>query len=287
MGIYITIILTALLFILAVHFSGMKRKYTSKMAYWLVFYLISAVFILAVAKEQAIAILIIISSLFVIAYLTFLFQKQGVLFQLQTVKQQSLHNIYQSLKSETPLPILHGWTITPELGSVYVDEILHKKPSLIVEAGSGTSTILSGLACKRNGKGRVIALDHDENYSKITAEMIKKYDLDDYCTVYHCPLKKYDIEGESFSWYNIDALEIQEKSIDILLVDGPFEKANKLARYPAYPLLKPFLSEGVTIVVDDADRKDETEMIRRWLVDLEGYQKISHESEKGVSVLKI
>lgn len=286
MAFFLLPVLIGVLFLVTVHFSGLKRKNSVHLVYWSVSYLIAAIFSMAFSDDWKLPMLFICSTFYVLAALVFLFQLQRKQIDLQTIKQQSLLNIFHTLAPSVPLPILHGWTITPELGSVYINEILQQEPRLIVEAGSGTSTIFSGMTCRKLGKGKVLALDHDAEYSEQTRQMIKNYQLEDWCEVKHCPLKVYDIDGQKYSWYDIEHLELADSSIDMLLVDGPFEKANKLARYPAYPLLKSKLSEKLVLVVDDAARPDEAKMVDLWLKDLKGYGKTSHQSEKGLIVVK-
>jgi hypothetical protein len=54
--------------------------------------------------------------------------------------------------------------------------------------------------------------------------------------------------------------------IDLLLVDGPpaYAAGHALARYPALPVLGDRLASGATVVLDDAERPGEQEVLRRW-----------------------
>jgi hypothetical protein len=59
-----------------------------------------------------------------------------------------------------------------------------------------------------------------------------------------------------------------------------------LARYPALPMFFERLSESAIVLVDDASRPDEQEMIKRWLKE---YPVFSHEflpHEKGTVILR-
>jgi hypothetical protein len=55
--------------------------------------------------------------------------------------------------------------------------------------------------------------------------------------------------------------------IPMLVVDGPPRATGAAARYPAFPLLQSVLAQKATIVLDDADRPDEEEIVSRWLAD--------------------
>lgn len=74
--------------------------------------------------------------------------------------------------------------------------------------------------------------------------------------------------------------------IDLLVVDGPPEQTAPLAREPALPRLLPRMATRWTVLLDDADRPDETEIVRRWLT-LAPRSRLSRPpAEKGLAVLR-
>ena len=54
-------------------------------------------------------------------------------------------------------------------------------------------------------------------------------------------------------------------NIDLLFVDGPPRKTQNNARYPAVRFFKSKLNSGALIILDDADRVDETQIQKMWL----------------------
>ncbi len=82
------------------------------------------------------------------------------------------------------------------------------------------------------------------------------------------------------SWYDESALteglrtalqgdptdDLIDDLIDLLLVDGPpaYVAGMGLARYPALPVMLDRLAPGATLVLDDAERPGEQEVLRRW-----------------------
>jgi hypothetical protein len=52
--------------------------------------------------------------------------------------------------------------------------------------------------------------------------------------------------------------------IDLLIIDGPPEDLNPLARFPALHFLENKLSDNATIILDDAGRKDEKTITALW-----------------------
>jgi hypothetical protein len=74
------------------------------------------------------------------------------------------------------------------------------------------------------------------------------------------------VAGRPRTWYDLKGLSALDP-IDLLVVDGPPFFVGALARYPALPLLWDRLAQDVTILLDDADRPDEREVVRRWCGD--------------------
>ncbi|MFZ1332125.1 MAG: hypothetical protein WAR83_08050, partial [Flavobacteriales bacterium] len=55
-----------------------------------------------------------------------------------------------------PLPPTRGWAASPDLLRTVYGHVLAEQPQLVLEASSGTSTIVIAYAMKRLGKGHVI-----------------------------------------------------------------------------------------------------------------------------------
>jgi len=77
------------------------------------------------------------------------------------------------------------------------------------------------------------------------------------------PLRSLRVDGEDYRWYDTAAVEDLD-GIDLLLVDGPPAAVGPLARYPAVPRLESKLSPTATIILDDAARSDERQILMRW-----------------------
>ena len=66
------------------------------------------------------------------------------------------------LPASDVLPSTRGWAASPDLLLVLVDLMITERPSLVVECGSGASTLWLALAMRRfKIDGRIVALDHD------------------------------------------------------------------------------------------------------------------------------
>ena len=200
-------------------------------------------------------------------------------------KNQTLFSIYDTLKPDIPLPLMTGWAAEPELIYTILKEIAFHQPQAIFEIGSGSSTIISSLFLKQLGKGKVISIDHDDRYFDQNKRELQRYGVDNIARLHYAPIKKQHVGGKEFLWYDLENIEIDHK-IDMVIVDGPPFKLNEYARYPAVPLLYEYLSDHAIIILDDAHRKDEAQIIKRWS---EEYPDLSFEfvgSEKGIGILR-
>jgi predicted O-methyltransferase YrrM len=184
----------------------------------------------------------------------------------QTFRQlEALQNLNAVLPANDVLPATRGWAASPDLLAVLVDLVVAERPSLVVECGSGASTLWLALAMRRFGiDGRVVALDHDPVFGGKTRDLLARHDVGDLAEVRDAPLESFSLDGETYSWYARRAWE-DLTEIDLLFVDGPPATTGHLARYPALPLLSGALSPVVTAVLDDLVVPDMQKVLRRWL----------------------
>ncbi len=175
----------------------------------------------------------------------------------------ALFSIHQIIKLRSPLPIMHDWAISSDYAHYLLKTILNKGEGNVIDIGSGISTILLGYAVEKNGKGKVISLEHDKEYFGKTLELIKDHGLEKYVELYYCPLISVEISGQPWLWYDISKVQIPE-NIVLISVDGPPGNTQKLARYPAVPQLKFTIKSGTTILLDDAKRSEEDEIAAKW-----------------------
>jgi predicted O-methyltransferase YrrM len=184
----------------------------------------------------------------------------------QTFRQlEALQNLNALLPASEVLPATRGWAASPDLLLVLVDLVITGRPSLVVECGSGASTLWLALAMRKfKTDGRIIALDHDPVFGGKTRDLLARHDVADLAEVRDAPLESYDLAGETYSWYARRAWE-DLAGIDLLFVDGPPAATGPQARYPALPLLSGSLSPVAAVVVDDLVVPDMQKVLRRWL----------------------
>jgi predicted O-methyltransferase YrrM len=184
----------------------------------------------------------------------------------QTFRQlEALQNLSAVLPATDLLPATRGWAASPDLLAVLVDLVITDRPALVVECGSGASTLWLALAMRRfKINGRIIALDHDPVYGGKTRDFLIRHDVGDLAEVRDAPLKSVRLDGQAYSWYARRAWQ-DLTGIDLLFVDGPPAATGHQARYPALPLLGKSLSPFATVVLDDLVVPDMQEVLRLWL----------------------
>jgi len=164
-----------------------------------------------------------------------------------------------------------GFSITGEEAAYLFHLIRRQRPKLIMELGSGSSTVLFAAAIRANGGGRIISIEHDREHVERTRTMLRHADLLDRVELVHAPLVDVALNGRTFQWYDLGAkLATLSEKIDFLFVDGPPGKVQTLSRFPALPMLASHLSLRALVMVDDGAREDEIEMVKRW-GELEGF----------------
>jgi hypothetical protein len=175
---------------------------------------------------------------------------------------------------------LRGWAASPDFLLLLAEHVTRYKPTVIVECSSGASTLVLAQCAKQNNQGLVLSLEHDSLYAEQTRQELIKQDLQEWAIVIDAPLTDYTLHENRYLWYSLDDQHLKQP-IDMLIIDGPPGGLNPLARYPAGPLLLPLLSKNAAVFLDDANRPDEQEIIRKWQADFPALKSISHNCEKG------
>lgn len=176
--------------------------------------------------------------------------------------------LFQGFTPRAPMPSSGDYALNPTDLLELLFLVRTRRPRLVLELGSGTSTIWLAYVLEQTG-GRLISLDHDPEYASRTRAALLAHGLTGVAEVRDAPLAPVELDGRSYSWYDPAVLEDLD-DIDFLLVDGPPAAVGPDSRYPALPVAGPRLAAQATIVFDDANRKDEQAAIDRWLATVDG-----------------
>lgn len=195
------------------------------------------------------------------------FKRIGTASETQLSELSALANLYTMFRPGEEVPVLGGFAAAPQT-ILRLTSLVRELPddALIVECGSGSSTVWLALACRRAGKGRVVALEHHELYAERTREALARHGLDDVAEVRVAPLEPVTVGGEKHDWYAAPRWT-DLRGIDLLFVDGPPGNVGPRSRFPAFPLLASALDDAAIVALDDAQRQDEADIAADWLAE--------------------
>jgi hypothetical protein len=179
---------------------------------------------------------------------------------------EALVSLYRLLDGKVDLPPTRFGPVSPDFLLHVIAFIRRHEPRIIVECGSGTSTIVLAHLLKSLGiDSHIYAIENFAPSIDTVRQHLRQHNLERFVTIIAVPLveKRYDGFETAFRWYDLDSNSIPAQ-IDLLIVDGPQGMVNRYARYPAGPELLPKLSRNAHVFIDDANRPDEKTMVRLW-----------------------
>lgn len=198
---------------------------------------------------------------------------------------QPLLDLARVLPTRLPLPSLSGYAIAPDAALLLAELIARDRPKLVVETGSGVSTLVIAYALDRLGEGgRVVALDHDAAYAERTRALIREHGLEATAQVVTAPLEPIDIEGRSYRWYARSALE-GLGAIDLVFDDGPPRHVGPMLRYASLHVFADRLSPRGTFVLDVVG-SEERDVLARWKHALPRFEQEMLATKKGNVIIR-
>lgn len=202
-----------------------------------------------------------------------------------TQQLEAFIGIQSFLQHGERLPGMHGWPVSPDF-ALYLIELLDSNDyDLILEFGSGTSTVLMAKTLARIGRKAPdkaatiqVAFEHLEQYHAQTLAHLQSAGLADAVQLTLAPLQPYHApNGNTYAYYSCHeklaelAKALPDSGLKILMVvDGPPGSTGKHARYPCLPaVLAHFHNKQIDILLDDYARIDEKEIGKIWLEELQ------------------
>jgi predicted O-methyltransferase YrrM len=160
-----------------------------------------------------------------------------------------------------------GWAIEPDFGRLVVQRALQiRAPGVVVECGSGTTTLLIARALRDRGAGRLFSIENDRGYADRTWRSLQQAGLSDWVHPIVAPIERQRFGSRSVSWFSSSVIEAAlpaDASIDLLIVDGP-PMLEPWSRWPAVEALWPRLSDECSVLLDDGRRPWERRTALAW-----------------------
>ncbi len=196
----------------------------------------------------------------------------------------TINRFLENIDLIKPLPAFGGSAISEDFADILMDRIIDRRPEVIVELGSGVSTLVSAYCLKKNGAGKIYSVDNDKKYLEITRGSLMSHGLMDYVELILAPIKRNLINWRMYTWYDIAKLK-QINSIDMLIIDGPYRGFGKNIRYPALPFFYKNLSSKAEVILDDANRRDEQNIVDLWCRKYRGFSRADIDTKTGAIIL--
>jgi predicted O-methyltransferase YrrM len=200
-------------------------------------------------------------------------KKQSMIAYRQTEAFIQLSNLMQF---KSAIPPTRSWAASPDLLLLISETVKKNKPALVVELGSGVST----LVCAKSGARKVISIDNSEQYGGKTRDLLKEHKVRG-VEIRIAPLRPYANGSE---WYQVSALK-ELKKIDLLIVDCPPGSKNPEARYPALKEFKDKLSAKAIVIIDDVNRDGERKLAEDFAKALPNHTLTILDHEKGTAII--
>lgn len=155
------------------------------------------------------------------------------------------------------LPHLGSWKADVGLLALVADYILTHRPKVVVEFGTGASTLIIAKALQMAGGGTFISIEQHQDFAEKTRLWLAEYGLEaDLRAVPLIPAPG----GWPGLWYDHEPLP---DAIDFMLIDGPPWTIHPFTRGAAATLFGRITPGGV-VMLDDGARAGERVVARRW-----------------------
>jgi hypothetical protein len=197
---------------------------------------------------------------------------------------QALLELRARLPTRRALPAMREFAIAPDFAVLLTELIAAEQPRLVVETGSGVSTLVIGYALEKLGRGRVVALEHDPVYAAKTRAEIERHGLAAFASVVDAPLEPLAIDGASHRWHAVRALDGLDP-IDLVVDDGPPRYLGRMLRYASLPTFAPRLSSHAVFVLD-VIADEERAILAQWKRLFPAFDQQFVPSKKGAVILR-
>ena len=180
------------------------------------------------------------------------------------------------LDFESVVPSTRSWAASPDLLLTITQTIKKINPELVVELGSGVSTLVAAKA----GARKIISIDNSEIFGDQTRQLLKAHQVHGV----EIRIAQLFPDSNGLEWYDMSVLQDLEK-IDLLIIDGPPGSKNSEARYPALKAFKGKLSANATIIIDDVKRDGERKLAEDFAKALPNHELVILDHEKGTAII--
>ena len=164
-----------------------------------------------------------------------------------------------------------GWHLRAAAMKLLAGVVAEARPRLILELGSGSSTVLLARQCPSLGAGaRVVSVEESPFFAKRTTRLLRRHNLLERVSLVVSPVVGTRIGNWRGYCYELSdsavAAAMAGERADFVLIDGPMSAWTRRGdcRYGTLPLIRKWLAHQAIVIVDDAHRRRERDIIARW-----------------------
>jgi len=180
-----------------------------------------------------------------------------------TLASLLLHRLFPD---STVLPF-SPFSLNPNTILHIINDLQVNRRNSVIEFGTGVSTLIMAKFIKSNGlTTQILSVDHDLKWSAYIEEELIKHNCSEQVTLLVAPLCEHNNDQYSGKWYNeiIVKNAMDQKTFDMLLVDGPSAGEHKHVRFSALPIIFEALEDNFIIFLDDIRRPGERKILEEW-----------------------
>lgn len=164
-----------------------------------------------------------------------------------------------------------GWHLRADALRLVADIVAETRPRLVLELGSGASTVLLARQCASlDTKARVVSVEESPFFAARTTKLLRRHRFCDWVSVVVSPVVRTRIGDWRGYCYGMSeaamASAMDGERAGVVLIDGPMSAWTMRGdcRYGTLPLIRRWLAAGALVIVDDANRRRERGIIERW-----------------------
>jgi hypothetical protein len=165
----------------------------------------------------------------------------------------------------------HGCHLRANAMRRVAEIVAELRPRLVLELGSGSSTVLLARQCASLGsEERIVSVEESQIFAARTRRLLRRHNLLDRVSIVVSPVVRTRIGHWLGYCYEMPeagiASAIAGERAELALIDGPMSAWTMRGdcRYGTLPLIRRWLTDDAIVIVDDASRRRERDIIERW-----------------------
>ena len=164
----------------------------------------------------------------------------------------------------------------------YLQEVVRHAaatPGPILECGCGLTTLLLGMIADRHGK-QVWSLEHLPKWHARVGQVLERCGIQS-VRLLLTPLRDFG----GYSWYDVPRTGLPGR-FSLVICDGPPGRTRG-GRYGLLPQMKLYLDADTVILLDDAAREGDRQVLDRWVADFGVQFNLQPTNKDGLAVVRL